>query len=334
MDNNIKKYSLGIIGGRGFVGIELQELLHHHPSIELQWVSTRQLEESPHNNIEAESSKIETITFQQIEERKTDIIVLALPNGLAQFFVKSLEVGNKHKLLIDLSADFRFDKDWIYSLPELDYSKIMNFSKSNFFKTNNALQQPIKISNPGCYATAMQLILAPVKDLLSSRPHCFGVSGYSGAGTKPCPNNDPDNLKNNLIGYSLVEHIHEKEVSFHLQHPVSFSPHVAQFFRGINMTTQIEFYKPQTSINLYNLYNDFYSQHPFVLCQKDIPTIQQVINTPNCVIGGITVSSDGKRAAIVGCLDNLLKGAASQALQNINIALGFLPSTGLNNQTL
>ncbi|MCJ8274166.1 MAG: hypothetical protein MJK04_32815 [Psychrosphaera sp.] len=118
-------------------------------------------------------------------------------------------------------------------------------------------------------------------------------------------------------------------MSVRLQRPVSFSPHVAEFFRGINMTVQVEFEHSQTAQGLYQLFDGFYADHPVVICQQAVPTVTAVTNTPNCLIGGFSVSEDGKRATIISCLDNLTKGAASQALQNINIALALDPTTSI-----
>lgn len=320
---NKKIYTLGIVGVRGYVGKELLELIISHPQINIDWVSSRKLQGQLMSSLfdegitikAADNCSITSLDAVQVAAKATDIIVLALPNGLAQPFVKALEQSNSSKVVIDLSADYRFDDDWIYSVPELDHLSIEAGRNSSL----------IKISNPGCYATAMQLAIAPIKHLLSAPAHCFGVSGYSGAGTKPSAYNDNDNLKNNLIGYKLVEHLHEKEVSTRLQQEVSFSPHVAEFFRGINMTVQLDFTEAQTYNGLFQHFHDFYQHYPLVKCQLETPVIKQVINTNACIIGGITLSSNGKRATVISCLDNLLKGAASQALQNINIALGLEP---------
>ena len=326
--NDKQIYSLGIIGVRGYVGKELLALISNHPQIQTQWLSSRQLAGQRANSIFDDTVlntgdldfDIEALSPDEVAEKETDIIVLALPNGLAEPFVQAIEASGNCKLIIDLSADYRFpepgdDKNWIYSVPELDHLDLEKARSS----------QLIKISNPGCYATAMLLGLSPMMKLLSCRPHCFGVSGYSGAGTTPSLNNDPDNLKDNLIGYKLLEHLHEKEVSLRLQSPVSFTPHVAAFFRGINMTIQVEFNQPQTSSELLQRFQEFYSTAPLVTCQPDIPVVKQVVHTAGCMIGGFAVSEDGKRATVVSCLDNLMKGAASQAMQNINIALGIDP---------
>jgi N-acetyl-gamma-glutamyl-phosphate reductase len=320
---NNKIYTLGIVGARGYVGKELLELLLIHPQIHIEWVSSRKSKGQLMSSLLDEKLTIKTsddctitsLDATQVAEKTTDIIVLALPNGLAKTYVKAIEKSNNSKVIIDLSADFRFDDNWIYSVPELDHQDLEASRKSSL----------IKISNPGCYATAMQLAIAPIKHLLSSPAHCFGVSGFSGAGTKPSAFNNAKNLKNNLIGYKLVEHLHEIEVSTRLQQEVSFSPHVAEFFRGINMTVQLNFTEPQTCKGLNQYFQDFYQQYPLVKCQSETPEIKQVINSNYCIIGGITVSTDGARATVISCIDNLLKGAASQALQNINIALGLDP---------
>ena len=319
MGTKMNKYSLGIVGGRGYVGKELLTLVAAHPNLTVKWISSRQLEGQLSTTLvdTLDSFNIETLTPAQVADKQTDVVVLALPNGLAAPYVEALEQCPQCKVIIDLSADYRFNDQWTYSLPELDQPSVTP-------------GQIAKISNPGCYATAMQLALAPIQNLINGRSNCFGVSGYSGAGTKPSPNNDPQNLKDNLIGYGLVEHIHEKEVTARLQHPVSFSPHVAEFFRGINMTVQVEFDQAQTAAGLFELYQSFYADHPLVQCQQSVPTVTKVTNTPNCLVGGFTVSADGKRATIISCLDNLLKGAASQALQNINLVLGLDSTLGVS----
>lgn len=318
-----QSFSLGIVGGRGYVGKALLQLLTEHPCIAVSWISSRTLAGSKANSLVDGLPPliIENLNPEQVAERNTDIIVLALPNGLAAPYVEALQSNDAVKVILDLSADYRYDPAWFYSVPELDKPTSHSLAPNKLSK----------ISNPGCYATAMQLALAPIIDLLEGRAHCFGVSGYSGAGTTPSPNNDPENLRDNLLPYGLIEHGHEKEVSARLQTPVSFTPHVASFFRGINMTIQVEFTSPQSAVGLFNLYNDFYALHPLVLVKKTTPSLKQVTNSANCVIGGFSLSEDGKRATMVSCLDNLLKGAASQALQNINLALGLNSTLGLGD---
>jgi N-acetyl-gamma-glutamyl-phosphate reductase common form len=333
-----KPLTVGIVGVRGYVGRELISLLANQPSLKVDWVSSRQLEgtllsellvdESPSNDDNFRSVDIDknhyyhqieiaSLSAEAIAAKQTDIVVLALPNGLAKGFVSQLEQKTSCQLIIDLSADYRFDDSWLYSVPEIN---IRNKSlKQTFYNSDEIL----KISNPGCYATAMQLAIAPLLGKIQGRVHCFGISGYSGAGTNPCKNNDPNNLKDNVLPYALVEHIHEQEVSLQLKQPVSFSPHVASFFRGISMTVQVELEQALSSKIVLEVFEKYFNNNAFVKVVEDIPTIQQVNHTPYGIVGGFQLSADGKRLTIISCLDNLLKGAASQALQNISLAFNL-----------
>lgn len=320
----VKKFSVGLLGVRGYVGEELVKIIVQHPFLDLSWVSSRQLEGKSLSEVYNLNSEliIENITPEKLAQDKVDVVILALPNGASQNFVKALKENTFVSVIIDLSADYRFDQEWQYALPET----------KNLHQGNNTvtLKDAKKwLSNPGCYATAMQLAIAPIVDLIKERPSCFGISGYSGAGTTPSSTNQKENLEDNIIPYKLVHHLHEKEASFHLDKKISFTPHVADFFRGISMTVQVEFNCPISSNDLFNRFNDYYSLHPLVLCEKEVPTIKQIVNTNYCLIGGFEVSKDGSRATLVSCLDNLLKGAASQAIQNINIALNIEPEVGL-----
>ena len=319
-NNFSSQYSVGILGVRGYVGQELVKLIDNHPLLSLAWVSSRQLEGQLTSEVFGckDSVTIENLNPVQVAKKSSDIVILALPNGLASAFVTALQIQKNTQVVIDLSADYRFDKNWFYSLPEV-----------NNFKQGKNISGQIKISNPGCYATAMQLAIAPIQDLLSQRPNCFGVSGYSGAGTTPNQNNDLELLTDNLLTYSPVEHLHEKEVSHHLELPVSFTPHVASFFRGINMTVQLEFNFPVTKDIIETRLHDYYQMHPLVSVVNEMPNIKQVINSYQALIGGLTISKNGKRGSLVCCIDNLLKGAASQAIQNINLAIGQNSSLGL-----
>src|SRR6185369_8500582 len=124
--------------------------------------------------------------------------------------------------------DHRFHDGWAYGLPELQRAKIAGAKR---------------IANPGCYATAAGLVVAPIASRLSGLAQCFGVSGYSGAGTTPSPRNDVAALRDNLMPYQLVGHLHEREVSRHVA-PVRFVPHVAPFFRGITVTASLALREP------------------------------------------------------------------------------------------
>jgi len=219
---------VALIGARGYTGQALIELLNKHPNMDLRHVSSRELsgkklEGYTKRNITYENLSPEDVK-RMAEKGEVDCWVMALPNGVCKPFVDAInESGKSDATIIDLSADYRFDDTWTYGLPELiDRRKLADAKR---------------IANPGCYATAAQLGIAPLLEFIGGQPTVFGVSGYSGAGTKPSPKNDVKNLENNLIPYSLTDHIHEKEISRQLGTDVAFIPHVAVWFQGIHVSS-------------------------------------------------------------------------------------------------
>jgi len=175
----------------------------------------------------------------------------------------------------------------------------------------------------------MQLAIAPMRDVLEGAVQCFGVCGYSGAGTKASDKNDPDKLRDNLMPYSLVGHIHEREVTRQLGHPVEFMPHVAPHFRGITMTSNLHLSRAFTRDEVVARYRDAYAGEPLVTVLDDAPWVSRIAGKHHVEIGGFTLSADGRRLVVVATIDNLLKGAATQALQNLNLAFGLPELTGI-----
>ena len=231
-----------------------------------------------------------------------------MPNGKAAHIVAQFDAASIDPVIVDLSADYRFDPSWYYGLPELT-------------RAQYAGQR--RISNPGCYATAMQLAIAPLLDRLAGPPQCFGVSGYSGAGTTPSDKNDTDKLRDNLMPYALADHMHEREVSRHLGVPVEFMPHVASHFRGITMTVNLWLDQAIKVEAIRDLYRQRYAGEPLVRILDEAPWVSSIAGKHGVEIGGFTVAPGGKRVVVVATLDNLLKGAATQAMQNLNLAFGF-----------
>ncbi|WP_027068625.1 N-acetyl-gamma-glutamyl-phosphate reductase, partial [Novilysobacter defluvii] len=215
---------------------------------------------------------------------------------------------------IDLSADYRFDPAWYYGLPEL---------------TRGRYAGQRRISNPGCYATAMQLAIAPMLGLLDGPVQCFGVSGYSGAGTTPSDRNDPGKLRDNLMPYALAGHVHEREVGSQLGHAIEFMPHVAPHFRGITMTVNMHLAEPLRADEVVDRYRGRYAGEPLVRIVEDAPWVSAIAGRHHVEIGGFTLSEDGRRLVVVATEDNLLKGAATQALQNLNLAFGYPELTAI-----
>jgi N-acetyl-gamma-glutamyl-phosphate reductase len=169
----------------------------------------------------------------------------------------------------------------------------------------------------------MQLAIAPLKADLAAPPACFGVSGYSGAGTSPSDKNDPHKLRDNLIPYALTDHLHEREVTRQLGLPVEFMPHVAPHFRGITMTVNLWLQQVTTRDAVRARYAGFYAGEPLVRVLDEAPWESAIAGRHHAKIGGFAIAAGGKRVVVVATLDNLLKGAATQAMQNINLALDF-----------
>ena len=155
------------------------------------------------------------------------------------------------------------------------------------------------------------------------------MSGYSGAGTMPSDKNDPDKLRDNLMPYALVGHMHEREVSNQLGVPVEFMPHVAPHFRGITMTVNLWLQLPMKREEIIARYSKFYADEPLVDVVNDAPWVSRIAGRHHVEIGGFFVAAGGKRVVVVATLDNLLKGAATQAMQNLNLALGFDELSGI-----
>ena len=314
--------SLGIVGARGHTGSELIRMIHAHPGFELAFVSSRELDGqrvADHNDGYAGELRFESLDADAVAAKGADAVILALPNGKAAPFVAALDAARPETVIVDLSADYRFDETWYYGLPELT-------------RARGAGQA--RISNPGCYATAMQLAITPLLDRLAGPPQCFGVSGYSGAGTTPSDKNNVALLRENLMPYALADHMHEREVSARLGVPVEFMPHVAPHFRGITMTVNLWLQQPMTVQQVQALYRERYAGEPLLRVRDDAPWVSRIAGRHGVEIGGFTVAPGGKRVVVVATLDNLLKGAATQALQNLNLASGFDELAGVPGDAL
>lgn len=313
--------SVGIVGARGHTGAELIRLIAAHPVLELAFVCSRELagqRVADHVDAFAGALRYESPDPAGVAARSADVVVLALPNGKAAPYVGAIDEARPETLIVDLSADFRFDDGWHYGLPEL-----------------NRGGEPgrRRISNPGCYATAIELTVAPIKELLAAPPVCFGVSGYSGAGTAPSDRNDPDKLRDNLMPYALTGHVHGKEAAFHLGIPIEFMPHVAPHFRGLSVTSNLYLARAAQRDAIVARFREAYVHEPLVRIVDEPPWVSRIAGRHHAEIGGFALSADGRRVVIVATLDNLLKGAATQALQNINIALGLDEFTAIPHAT-
>mmetsp|Transcript_22345 Transcript_22345/g.35751 ORF Transcript_22345/g.35751 Transcript_22345/m.35751 type:complete len:813 (-) Transcript_22345:2715-5153(-) len=335
------RYKVGLLGARGYVGREFVKLLTDNPHMDLTVASSRALAGQrvidcfgldPSNTSRGVS---EDLLFRALEPEDlvndtaaqvVDVWVLALPNGLAPKFVGPIEAMQNDSVMIDLGADYRFDDTWTYGLPERKGGR-------------EQLRGAKRISNPGCYATGAQVGLMPLLEPLSDAqliqadrnvvPSVFGVSGYSGAGTNPSDKNDPHCLKDNLLPYALVNHMHERECSRHLGTRIGFMPHVASWFQGIHLTLTAQLTDPSASAqDVQNLYEEYYQGEPLIEVSDNV-TVRENMFKHTVRVGDFTVDNATGRIALVSTIDNLMKGAASQAIQNLNLSLGIDEYAGI-----
>ncbi|KAL6303715.1 bifunctional acetylglutamate kinase/N-acetyl-gamma-glutamyl-phosphate reductase [Sparassis latifolia] len=338
---------LALVGARGFTGQALTTLLSNHPYLDLTHVSSRQLAGFPLTSYTKAPVTYSDLSLADVElmekDGEVDAWVMALPNGVCKPFVDAVDRGSQMRtngmrsVVVDLSADHRFEGGWTYGLPEL-YSR-------------SAIRSAKRISNPGCYATSSQMLVAPLLPYLKvdAWPTVFGVSGYSGAGTVAGPNDadgrpttiakvTPESLMGGMRAYALTDHIHEREAGRHLTRllaspaipvKVAFIPSIAPWFSGILSVLSMPLSERVSARDVRALYEQKYSGEKLVRIKSEVPVLQDVENQHGWAVGGFQVHSEGDRAVVVGGLDNLLKGAATQCLQNLNLALGYDEYAGI-----
>ncbi|KAJ7080628.1 acetylglutamate kinase ARG6 [Mycena belliarum] len=338
---------LGLIGARGYTGQALTTLLSGHPHLALAHVSSRQFAGQPLAGYTKAAVTYSNLSPEDVEGMEkageVDAWVMALPNGVGKPFVDAVDRGAAARggvaagsVVVDLGADYRFEEGWTYGLPEL-YGRA-------------ALRTAKRISNPGCYATTAQMLIAPLVGHLApgALPTVFGLSGYSGAGTviatdpdgRPtsAPKVSPESLAGGVRPYALTGHLHEREVGHHLSRllpaggsgmTVAFVPAVAPWFSGILATASIPLQGRMTAREVAALFAGRYEGERLVTLMTGVPALQDIENKHGWCAGGFQVSSAGDRVVVVGGLDNLLKGAATQCLQNLNLALGYDEYAGI-----
>ncbi|ODN74456.1 N-acetyl-gamma-glutamyl-phosphate reductase [Cryptococcus amylolentus CBS 6039] len=344
---------VALIGARGYTGQNLVSLIDSHPHLDLTHVSSRELAGLPLKDYSKSPVKYSNLSVEDVgkmaENNEVDAWVMALPNGVCKPFVdavdKAVAKGGK-SVIVDLSADYRFEDSWTYGLPEL-YGR-------------EQIRGATRVSNPGCYATNTQLLLAPLMPHLDpiQRPSVFGISGFSGAGTKSgekdaegrpktVPKISAEDLKGAIRPYALTDHIHEREASRHLSSiipssssitPSDFSlgfiPNVAPWFSGIISVLTAPLAKSMRASDISQLYEEMYKGEQLIQVAKGVPDVNDAMGKHGWRVGGVQVHSSGKRVVVVGALDNLLKGAATQAMQNLNLALGYDELAGIPKDKL
>ncbi|MCS4301940.1 N-acetyl-gamma-glutamyl-phosphate reductase [Chryseobacterium pennae] len=314
------KKTVGIVGANGYTGSELIRLLAFHPHVTLSFLYSRSNSGTRISDLYPDLTTVcEQVLTDQPEE--VDILFLCLPHKESQNWLTQNPV-KEETLVIDLGNDFRLDgnfekRNFIYGLPEIN-KKQLSGSKS--------------IANPGCFATAIQLALLPLagKEALDE-VYTTGITGSTGAGQSLQATTHFTWRNDNVSAYKTLAHQHVDEILQqivlfnHKEVSLNFVPWRGDFARGIFTSSTV---KTDLGLSdLYQLYQDFYAEAPFVTVSEKAIDLKQVVNTNRCVI---QIEKSGNVAVIHSAIDNLLKGASGQAVQNMNIAMGWEENTGLN----
>lgn len=314
----MKKIKIGIVGGAGYAGGELIRIFINHPNAELVFVNSKsnagKLISSVHTDLIGDTQLVFGDTISSV----VDVLFLCLAHGEAKKWLNDNSIDSKTKI-IDLSQDHRIaNKDFVYGLSELNKVAI---TKSN------------KIANPGCFATCIQLALLPLaeKGLLNNDIHISATTGSTGAGQHLHATSHFSWRQNNLSVYKAFEHQHMAEIGQTINQlqkdfggDINFIPQRGSFTRGIFTSV---YTKSEMSIEeAQALYEQFYSNAPFVKIASSAIDLKQVVNTNKCLLH---LEKHANNLLITACIDNLIKGASGQAVQNMNLMFGLDETTGL-----
>ena len=314
---------IGIVGGSGFTGGELIRILLNHPKFKIKFIYSLSQNGKNIHEIHPDLLGKTDIIFSDQITTDIDVLFLCLGHGKSKFFLDNYNFKSD-MIIIDLSSDFRLinnnkykSRNFLYSLPEFNREKI---------------KQSKSIANPGCFATAIQIGLLPlmVNKLIKNDIHVNAITGSTGAGKMSSDTNNFNWRNNNLSIYKPFNHQHLNEIYQTLNilgndSKIYFVPYRGNFTRGIFTSIYMKFDHEIEDIKI--IYEDFYENHPFTFLSKNDINLKEVINTNNC---HLKIEFHENIIHITTVLDNLLKGASGQAVQNLNIIYGYEESLGLN----
>lgn len=311
----------GIIGGAGYTAGELLRLLINHPKVEITFVHSESNAGNKitdvHGGLLGETDLIFTGNLALLSN--IDLLFFCTAHGDTKKFIDNHDLPETLKI-IDLSTDYRakqVDHDFVYGLPELNHEEIVKARH---------------IANPGCFATAIQLAVLPLaKAGLLNEVHVNAITGSTGAGVKPGSTTHFSWRNDNISVYKAFEHQHLAEIMQSITQlqpafaaPVNFIPVRGDFARGIFATVYTEC--DLSLEDAKNLYCDYYFAHPFTIVADHNPDLKQVVNTNKCLL---YLEKHANKLLIISIIDNLLKGAAGQAVHNMNLMFGLPETIGL-----
>jgi N-acetyl-gamma-glutamyl-phosphate reductase len=314
------KIRVGIVGGAGYTAGELIRILLNHPQADLKYVQSSSNNGNPVSSVHNDLLGDTDLVFSNVNIEDTDVVFICSGHGKSLEFVKQNNLSGRIKI-IDLSHDFRLKRegnDFVYGLPELNRELIR---KAN------------RIANPGCFATAIELAVLPLANagLLEDDVHVTAITGSTGAGQEPTKTTHFSWRDSNLSAYKAFEHQHLgevmqsiKQVQPGFEKEVNFIPVRGNHTRGIFATVYTKY--DGTIEEAVKLYRDFYATHPFVHISTVNIDLKQVVNTNKALL---YLEKHGDKLLIISCIDNLLKGASGQAVQNMNLMFGIDERSGL-----
>ncbi|HHH49986.1 MAG TPA: N-acetyl-gamma-glutamyl-phosphate reductase [Saprospiraceae bacterium] len=312
--------SVGIVGGAGYTAGELIRILLYHPKATIHFVQSNSQAGKAISEIHTDLIGELDMDFIPKAIFSVDIIFLCMGHGKSKSFFDNNDIPKTCKI-IDLSHDFRIKKEgnvFVYGLPELNKPKI---------------KQADYIANCGCFATAIQLALLPLakNQLLQHDIHVHAITGATGAGQLPRATTHFSWRNNNLSVYKAFQHQHLQEIKqslVQLQNDfdaeINFIPVRGDFPRGIFASVYTKF--DGSLEEAANLYQRFYQDDPFTIISLQNPNLKQVVNTNKCILH---LEKHGNKLLIISEIDNLIKGASGQAVQNMNLMFGFEETMGL-----
>ena len=331
---------IGVIGGSGYTGGELLRLLSTHPEAEAVCITSRRLAGTPVDAVHPHLRKITSLSFESpsVEDiaGRCDVVFTAVPHGTAMDWVPDLlDAGVK---VVDLSADYRLPLDVFEETYKIRHKAFIE-AVFGLPELHPEVRDADLVANPGCFPTGAVLSVAPLVEAgLVQRVVFDSKSGISGAGIAPSDTSHYPNLAENVKGYKLTTHRHVPEMVQELKRlspgvKVSFTPHVVPAIRGI-LTTAHVFVKDEfvgdipDALEIAGIYEAFYKDAPFVRMVRDVPSLGGVRGSNFCDIS-FEIDGSGERIVVLSAIDNLVKGASGQAIQNMNLITGLEETAGL-----
>ena len=318
------KIKAGIVGGAGYTGGELIRLLIHHPYVSLSFIHSRSNAGNPVSRVHEDLLGETDLFFSAELQPEVDVLFLCVGHGEAKKFLQENHIAEQTKI-IDLSQDFRLSagatqhsRTFTYGLPELN---------------RDVISHAANVANPGCFATGVQLGLLPLAKagLLNEEVYTTGITGSTGAGQSLSATGHFSWRANNIQAYKTLTHQHLGEINQSLVQlgtavpTINFVPWRGDFTRGIFISSMITCNWKEEQLAA--LYQEFYAGHPFTLVSQKEIYLKQVVNTNKCVI---QLEKVGTKLVVHSAIDNLLKGASGQAVQNMNLMFGLDERAGLN----